>query len=137
MTRQRWCLLAAMVVVLIVGLASRWSQLPRPELFATYAGDTLWAVLVFLLLAFAMPRRAPLFIGALAIAIAFGVELLQLYRAPWLDAMRNTLPGRLVLGQGFLFSDLICYNFGIASSILVYDWCRNRSLKSLANSARC
>lgn len=117
--RRRWITLAAMLVLLL-GLASRWNAIPRPALFAEYAGDTLWAVLVFLLLAFVMPRRPALFLAGLALAIAFGVELLQLYHAPWLDALRNTLPGRLVLGQGFLYSDLVCYTIGIALAAITY-----------------
>ena len=38
----------------------------------------------------------------------------QLYHAPWIDAIRDTLPGALVLGYGFLWSDLACYAAGVA-----------------------
>ena len=39
-------------------------------------------------------------------------------QAPWLDALRATLFGRLVLGQGFLWSDLVCYAAGIAIGVV-------------------
>ncbi len=46
--------------------------------------------------------------------MSLAVELSQLYQAPWLDAIRSSLPGRLVLGRGFLWSDLACYAASLA-----------------------
>jgi VanZ family protein len=129
--KRLWLAIAALVVV-AAGLGSRGDALPLPDFVAKYAGDTLWAVLVFLLLAIAMPRRRAISIGALALGIAFGVELLQLYQAPWLNSIRATLPGRLVLGQGFLFSDLLCYTFGIGVAAIVYAAIAERSLRDQA-----
>ncbi len=40
-------------------------------------------------------------------------ELLQLYHAPWIEAIRKTRIGGLALGFGFLWSDIICYAVGI------------------------
>lgn len=37
----------------------------------------------------------------------------QLYHAPWIDSIRATSLGGLVLGFGFLVSDLICYTCGV------------------------
>lgn len=49
--------------------------------------------------------------------ICFGLgvadELLQLYHAPWIEAVRQTRIGGLMLGFGFLWSDIICYAAGI------------------------
>jgi hypothetical protein len=118
--RRAWlCVTAALVVT--AGLATRIDPLPLPAFLKLYAGDTLWAVLVFLLLAIAAPRRSALCLAVPALAIAYGVEILQLYQAPWLNAIRSTLPGRLILGQGFLFSDLICYTAGICLAAAIYQ----------------
>ena len=40
-------------------------------------------------------------------------ELLQLYHAPWIESIRQTRIGGLILGFGFLWSDIICYAVGI------------------------
>jgi hypothetical protein len=83
-----------------------------PGFIAAYAGDTLWATMVFWLLALVF-RRAPtrsLAVAALSIAVA--VEISQLYHAPWIDAVRANAFGALVLGYGFLWSDLACYAAG-------------------------
>ncbi|MFY2556784.1 DUF2809 domain-containing protein [Corallococcus terminator] len=111
--RTRLLSLGLAALVIPLGLASRRRSLPWPSFFATYAGDTLWALLVFLLLRFLAPRRSALAVAAVALAFSFGIEFSQGYHAPWLDAARRTLPGRLVLGAGFLWSDLVCYSVGV------------------------
>ena len=47
------------------------------------------------------------------------VELLQLVDWSILNYVRSTLPGRLVLGQGFLWSDFIFYAVGVILGMLV------------------
>lgn len=37
-----------------------------------------------------------------------------LRHTPWIDAVRQATFGRLVLGFGFLWTDLICHSVGIA-----------------------
>jgi len=96
------------------GLASRRFRSTLPAFVGTYAGDVLWAAMAYLL-ASALWNRAP--IRRLAVgtgAFALAIELSQLYHAPWIDAVRRTRPGGLVLGFGFLWSDLVCYAAGIA-----------------------
>ncbi|HYW12873.1 MAG TPA: DUF2809 domain-containing protein, partial [Longimicrobium sp.] len=51
--------------------------------------------------------------------ISLAVELGQLYHAPWIEAVRHTRLGGLVLGFGFLWSDLACYAVGIALAALI------------------
>ena len=95
------------------GLASRRYPALFPEWIARYAGDTLWAALVFWLLALIWRRASTLRIGAGAIPIAVAVEVSQLYHAPWIDAIRYSRLGGLILGSDFLWSDLLCYAIGI------------------------
>ncbi|MBD3879661.1 MAG: DUF2809 domain-containing protein, partial [Quinella sp. 1Q5] len=42
----------------------------------------------------------------------FLIELSQLWHPPFLEALRATTVGGLVLGYGFLWSDLVCYTVG-------------------------
>ena len=55
----------------------------------------------------------------ISLVLAFAVEVSQLYHAPWIDGIRNTTLGGLVLGFGFLWSDLVCYLVGIAAGALM------------------
>ena len=113
--------LACAIVVLGFGLASRHYGSYLPPFIAAYAGDTLWALLVFLGGSVLLPELRLSYRAGLAAVFAFFIELSQLYHVPWLDALRDTTFGGLVLGFGFLWSDLVCYLVGIAIGAAV-DW---------------
>jgi hypothetical protein len=104
-----------MAVVTVAGLVSR-SRCGAflPGFVKEYAGDTLWALLVFLLLGLLFPRGRTAVLAVAALAISFSVELSQLYQADWINQLRATRAGGLVLGRGWVATDLICYAVGIA-----------------------
>jgi hypothetical protein len=111
-SRVLYLLLAAATIVL--GLATRRFRGVLPEAIGAYAGDVLWASMVYLLIAAVWISAPPRRVAAGAAIVALAVELSQLYHAPWIDAVRQTRIGGLVLGFGFLWSDLACYAAGIA-----------------------
>jgi hypothetical protein len=106
-------LLVLAVVTGAAGLASRRYPDSLPEFIARYAGDTLWAALVFWLLAIVWRRASPIRLGFVAATIAFIVEFSQLFHSGWIDSLRATAVGGLILGSGFLWSDLACYVVGV------------------------
>ena len=102
-------------VVVVAGLASRSAlAVHLPRFVAAYAGDTLWALAVFLVLGFMFPGVRSSTAALLTIAISFTVEFSQLYQAPWINGIRETRVGALALGAGFKWSDLLCYTVGCA-----------------------
>lgn len=107
-----------MLSVIGLGLASRSQILPLPLFVREYAGDALYAVAAYLTLAFLAPRLSVEKTALLAGVFCFAVEISQLYHAPWIDAIRHWKPGGLVLGFGFLWSDLICYVAGVTLAAL-------------------
>lgn len=112
--RSRPCYAVAIVVTIVAGLLSRSSVAEHLPAFARmYAGDTLWALAVFLTLGLAFPKAQPRRLAIAAALISYGVELSQLYQAPWINAIRHTVPGALLLGFGFQWSDLACYSLGV------------------------
>jgi hypothetical protein len=111
--RVRGRYLGAAVAVGALGLASRLGA-HLPAVVTAYAGDALWALALFLVLGVIWPRAATRSRGAAALAVSFAVEASQLYHAPWIDAIRSTPPWGLLLGFGFLWSDLVCYTVGVA-----------------------
>jgi len=113
-SRSRLAYGIALVLVIAAGLGSRMFGNSLPALVATYAGDTLYATMVFVGLAIVAPRWSTARLAVTALACSCAIEVSQLYHAPWIDVIRNTLPGALVLGYGFLWSDLACYAAGVA-----------------------
>jgi hypothetical protein len=116
--RSRRLTILLTIITIALGLASR--RLPDlPRVVSAYAGDVLWATMVFWIAAFVRPAAPTARLAAAALAIAAAVEVSQLYHAPWLDAVRATRPGALALGQGFLWSDLACYAAGVGAAALI------------------
>jgi hypothetical protein len=115
-SRPFYALLAASVIA--IGLLCRSDLLPLSTFFAKYAGDSLWALVVFLCFGFAFHRSSTVRIALGAVCFAWSVEFLQLYHAHWIDVLRSTRLGRLVLGASFNSPDLIAYVIGIALGAL-------------------
>ena len=113
---RRAAFLASLATAIVLGLASRRFGPELPAFVATYAGDALWAAAAYLALGVAWPS-APIMRRAIAaFALAVMVEASQIYHAPWIDGIRATRLGALLLGSGFLWSDLVCYAVGVAAS---------------------
>lgn len=111
--RNRLWYVGFFCLVIVAGLASRRFGPILPKLIAAYAGDTLWALMVFLGFGILWPKRSPLWLAAMAAGFSYLIEFSQIYHAPWIDAIRQNRLGGLVLGRGFLWSDLVCYTIGI------------------------
>lgn len=112
--RPRRAIVALLFLTVLCGLASRKFPALFPAFLAQYAGDTLWAAMVYWLIALFRPRVQVPVGGAVAFSIALGVELSQRFHAPWLDTLRSTSLGAMLLGQGFLWTDVACYAAGVA-----------------------
>ncbi len=111
--RLRYLLAAPLVVA--VGLASRSAM--APALVRAWAGDPLYAVLIYVLLRAAKPDATRLRSGAAALLLCGIIEVSQTWHPAWLDAVRATRIGALVLGRGFLWSDLVGYTVGVAVAV--------------------
>jgi hypothetical protein len=81
----------------------------------------MWALMVFVGFGFLLPHASTMTNALMALTFAWGVEFSQLYHAPWLDSIRATLPGRLVLGTTFNWIDLAAYAVGIVLGALT-EW---------------
>ncbi len=114
--RSRFVYALLIALVIALGLASRavFFQAYLPTFINEYAGDTLWALTAFLGFGFLFPQLATGRVAGLALSFAVLIEVSQLSHASWLEALRHTRLGGLVLGFGFLWSDLVCYAVGIA-----------------------
>lgn len=109
----------AVVLTILFGLASRKYSELIPSFVALNAGDMLWAMMVYFGLRFFFVRMNPNIAFLLSFLFSFGIEFSQLYQEDWINQIRNTLVGSLILGKGFLFVDLIRYSVGIVMASLL------------------
>lgn len=75
---------------------------------------TRWAAMMFWWVSALAPHARLAVRAAGALGIACAVELFQLWRAPWLLAVRATRLGHLVLGSDFDPRDFLAYALGVA-----------------------
>lgn len=128
--RNKYIYAVWIFIVILLGLASRSNSPLLPSVVKEYAGDTLWALAVYLMVGFLFPRFSILKVAATAGLFSLAIEVSQLYHATWIDDLRRSRLGGLVLGFGFLWSDLICYLAGIGVGVLLeWSWKKYRFFK--------
>jgi hypothetical protein len=115
------------------GWASRHWPMLLPLAIRKRTGDALWASCIFFLITTVRPRWSTTRAAGLALAIAFTIEFGQIYHSsPWLENLRKTLFGRLVLGSGFSWLDQLAYIVGVAA-VTPVDWWLLRQSRSNAD----
>ena len=102
--------LLCVAAVIITGLVLR-----KIAAIPLWIGDALWSVMIYLLMRTIFIHASIIGIAAWSLTFCFAIEISQLYQAPWINQIRSTLPGHLILGQGFLWSDLLAYTAGIVT----------------------
>lgn len=115
--RPRLLLALWLVVLVALGLGSRRPGMP--EFCVLYVGDVLWGALFFGVAAFARPAAGTLRLWVAATVTTEVIELSQLYQAPWVQAVRATRVGGLLLGHEFLWSDVVGVALGAGAAALV------------------
>lgn len=115
------CLISILVILTIAtGLASRRFSI-FPDALGKYPGDALWAQMVYWLVALCAPAASSIKVALVSLAISYADELSQLYQAPWVNQIRATTLGHLVLGSHFSWLDMLSYTIGIVL-IAPLDW---------------
>lgn len=107
----RVSLLLTIVLIVPLGYFVRFSPI-FPDWFSDVFGSIAYQIFFIALVQFWFPKLsiAKTAIGVFVFSCA--IEFLQLWKPPFLQAIRATLPGRLVLGNTFLWADFPPYGLG-------------------------
>ena len=98
------------------GLLSRTVLLREVPVIGPWSGDTCWAIAAWFLLRAILPRVAALEIAVLTSALCLIVETSQLLDVEWLQNLRQYPVIRMLIGSGFIWTDLVLYAVGIGIS---------------------
>jgi len=90
-------------------------------------GDALWAMMVYCCVRILLIRSNLTVVAFIALFLSFSVEFSQMLTFDWLVRFRSTFLGHMLLGQGFLWSDLLAYTIGISIIYLTTRLLSNRS----------
>jgi hypothetical protein len=108
-----------MMVIMAFGLPARLIQDRLPEWYTLYFGDYLWAMLLFFIFALTFRNMNTFKVAMIALVFTFLIEISQLFHPQWLEGLRSIKLFALVLGYGFLWSDIAAYTLGISTGVLV------------------
>jgi hypothetical protein len=100
-----------LVLLIAFGLGSRRLG-GVPSWVTLYAGDVAWGAMFFALFCALWPTLITARAWLAAVITTELIEFSELYRAPWLEALRATRGGGLLLGHVFLWSDVVCVALG-------------------------
>ena len=103
---------SAVIALIALGLLSR-----RISGIPDVCGDALWAMMVFCCWRIVLVRRPLKSVAVVALITSYLVEFSQILSFDWLVRLRSTFLGHMLLGQGFLWIDLLAYTIGI---IIIY-----------------
>ena len=112
--RNRVFLGVAIIGTIGLGLASRTCPMLFPPVLEKYPGDALWAQMVYWLVGFFNPTASVAKVALYSLALSYADEISQIYQAPWINQIRATTLGHLVLGSSFSWLDMLSYTVGIA-----------------------
>lgn len=108
--RNRLLYFFLILLTIALGLSSRTEYIS--DVAYPYLGDALYAVLIYFLVGFLFPGLPPFKTVLFSVGCCFLIEIFQLYEAEWIVRIRQTRFGALILGHGFLWSDLLAYLIG-------------------------
>lgn len=84
-----------------------------------FIGDILWALMVYLIVRFLFNKRTVILIAVVSLIFCYAIEFSQLYQAKWINNIRHTVIGGLILGETFLWGDMLCYTVGIGFGVCI------------------
>lgn len=111
--RDKMIYCGAVLIAIVLGLSSRAFGDRLPPFAANHLGDALWAAMVYCAFRTLLTHRALGLSLVLSLIFSYSIEFSQLYQGDWINGLRSTVAGGLILGKGFLWIDLLRYTVGI------------------------
>jgi len=100
------------ILTIILGLLSR--HVAGVPLFI---GDILWATMICFGFRFLFIKKPVKFVVFTSLLFCYAIEFSQLYQAPWINHIRHTVMGALVLGEVFCWGDMLSYAIGVGIGV--------------------
>jgi hypothetical protein len=118
MLKRQLVLLLVLTVLVVAGAWLRFYAPIGPD-WRDYSGGVTYVVFWILAYAFIRPSTSAVRVSLAVLLITCCLEFLQLWHPAWLEAIRRTLPGRLVLGTTFEWLDFPPYFVGAVIGFIV------------------
>jgi len=107
------------IVVLIIGLGLYSRTITGGITNIVDLKDIIWAAMVYFVFRIVFINGSFLKVAVAGILFSILIETSQLYHADWIDKIRDSFLGKMILGSSFVCSDLLAYTVGILSGLLI------------------
>ncbi len=114
---MRRSLLLALLVVTPLGFATKLYGGPGAAWVGNYGGGLVYVIFWILVVLAIAPRLPPGRVALGVLWVTCGLEVLQLWRPPFLEAIRSTYLGRALVGSTFSWWDFPHYVVGCAAGV--------------------
>jgi hypothetical protein len=114
MRKKRIVYSGLIFLIILLGILSR-----RIPIVPLCTGDVLWAMMIFFIVRFLFIDARVRSVALVSLSVCYLVEVSQLYQDAWINSIRQTILGGLILGQGFLWGDIVAYAAGILLGFLI------------------
>ncbi|MFN2974531.1 ribosomal maturation YjgA family protein [Terriglobus aquaticus] len=117
---------ALIALTLVLGLAIRFGPLGLPWAIRKYGGSVLWAAMLYWVASTLLGRMRLPAVALITESGAVAVEFFKLVHTPGLERFRATLPGILLLGREFSYTDILAYTIAILCAFFLDSALRSR-----------
>ena len=124
----RWKIAAVLLIVTAAGFAAKYYSGPGTFWINNHLAGLFYETFWCLLIAFFACKMPAIRIALLVFSITSVLELLQLWQAPFLTALRSTFIGRTLLGTSFSWLDFPFYVLGCILGWLLIQVLRREHL---------
>lgn len=126
MNRYRFIIFLTIIIIIPLGLISKFYKGPLDQWLNNYSGGIFYEIFWILLVILINPKIPPSIATTWVFIITAILEFLQLWHPPLLEAIRATLIGRLLIGTTFDWWDFIHYILGCAIAWLCLKTLKNK-----------
>ncbi len=120
--KANYLILIEIPIVVILGLLSKFYPGPYREWVNNSLGGVFYVVFFILIFALFARKNRIWLVSLSVLLVTSGLEFLQLWQPPFLQAIRSTFIGRTLIGTTFVPSDFSYYVIGaVLGYILAYN----------------
>lgn len=140
-TRTRLFAVAVVLIVIPIGLFARSHRADADAatfigFLATYTGDTLWPIMFYFAARFCLPSARVVTLLVFVLVLTLTIEYSQLFNPPLLVYLRQQPGIGFLLGNCFIWSDVVCCVIGsVIATLGDLAWSRF-NLSVVAKNAR-
>jgi hypothetical protein len=126
MSRKRIILLICLILLIPLGLATKSWHGPGEILVHNHLGGMFYAMFFTILPVTVFPELSTAGAAGSALLFCTGIEFLQKVHNPFLDSVRDTFLGAVLLGSDFSYADFIFYATGCLLGALLLIMVKRR-----------